>query len=102
MTDSYVSSRTGDFSSGNGFVSGSNPSLAHSTLPPVIRKKLMGYVGFANLPNQVHRKSVRKGFQFTAMVVGSFFFSLSFFFLLGFFLTFFFLQENPGWESQRL
>ncbi|SAM84443.1 probable cell division control protein CDC3 [Ustilago bromivora] len=34
------------------------------------RKKLMGYVGFANLPNQVHRKSVRKGFTFTAMVVG--------------------------------
>ncbi|KAG6332079.1 hypothetical protein ID866_7007, partial [Astraeus odoratus] len=37
---------------------------------PVTRKKLAGYVGFANLPNQVHRKSVRKGFQFTAMVVG--------------------------------
>jgi septin 7 len=36
----------------------------------VVRKKLMGYVGFANLPNQVHRKSVRKGFQFTVMVVG--------------------------------
>lgn len=34
------------------------------------RKKLMGYVGFANLPNQVHRRSVRKGFQFTTMVVG--------------------------------
>lgn len=34
------------------------------------RKKLMGYVGFANLPNQVHRKSVRKGFTFTCMVVG--------------------------------
>jgi len=30
----------------------------------------MGYVGFANLPNQVHRRSVRKGFNFTAMVVG--------------------------------
>jgi len=30
----------------------------------------MGFVGFSNLPNQVHRKSVRKGFQFTAMVVG--------------------------------
>ncbi|XP_056420709.1 septin-2 [Hyla sarda] len=29
-----------------------------------------GYVGFANLPNQVHRKSVRKGFEFTLMVVG--------------------------------
>lgn len=39
---------------------------------PVVRKKLAGYVGFANLPNQVHRKSVRKGFQFTAMVVGKY------------------------------
>ena len=39
--------------------------------PSVIRKKLLGYVGFANLPNQVHRKSVRKGFQFTIMVVGT-------------------------------
>uniref|UniRef100_A0A8C3QCU4 Uncharacterized protein n=7 Tax=Passeriformes TaxID=9126 RepID=A0A8C3QCU4_GEOPR len=29
-----------------------------------------GYVGFANLPNQVHRKSVKKGFEFTLMVVG--------------------------------
>ncbi|KAG1469180.1 hypothetical protein G6F56_003402 [Rhizopus delemar] len=36
----------------------------------VLRKKLQGYVGFANLPNQVHRKSVKKGFQFTCMVVG--------------------------------
>lgn len=29
-----------------------------------------GYVGFANLPNQVFRKSVKKGFEFTTMVVG--------------------------------
>ncbi|XP_050412563.1 septin-2B [Patella vulgata] len=29
-----------------------------------------GYVGFANLPNQVHRKSVKRGFEFTLMVVG--------------------------------
>lgn len=28
------------------------------------------YVGFANLPNQVHRKSVKRGFEFTLMVVG--------------------------------
>ncbi|KAF9956479.1 hypothetical protein BGZ72_002758, partial [Mortierella alpina] len=35
-----------------------------------LRKKLQGYVGFANLPNQVHRKSVKKGFNFTVMVVG--------------------------------
>ncbi|OCU01918.1 hypothetical protein XELAEV_18007697mg [Xenopus laevis] len=30
-----------------------------------------GYVVFANLPNQVHRKSVKKGFEFTLMVVVS-------------------------------
>ena len=73
MTDSYQSSRNGDVIS-NGGPNGSSPSLIPPTQPAglsnVIRKKLMGYVGFANLPNQVHRKSVRKGFQFTAMVVG--------------------------------
>ena len=31
---------------------------------------LPGYLGFANLPNQVHRKFVKKGFEFTLMVVG--------------------------------
>ncbi|KAM0751589.1 putative cell division control protein CDC3 [Meredithblackwellia eburnea MCA 4105] len=39
-------------------------------LASVVKRKLGGYVGFANLPNQVHRKSVRKGFHFTCMVVG--------------------------------
>ncbi|WVQ63764.1 uncharacterized protein L199_001918 [Kwoniella botswanensis] len=34
------------------------------------RKKLASWVGFSNLPNQVHRRSVRRGFQFVAMVVG--------------------------------
>ncbi|XP_063820956.1 septin-7 [Ostrinia nubilalis] len=33
-------------------------------------KELDGYVGFANLPNQVYRKAVKKGFEFTLMVVG--------------------------------
>ncbi|KAI9595012.1 Septin-domain-containing protein [Syncephalis fuscata] len=37
---------------------------------PAKKKQLQGYVGFANLPNQVHRKSVKKGFHFTVMVVG--------------------------------
>ena len=52
-----------------------------TTLPPpstpapaenhnIVRRKLTGYVGFANLPNQWHRKSVRKGFNFNVMVVG--------------------------------
>ena len=34
------------------------------------KKPFSRYVGFANLPNQVHRKSVKKGFEFTLMVVG--------------------------------
>ncbi|KAK7872263.1 hypothetical protein R5R35_012116 [Gryllus longicercus] len=33
-------------------------------------KELDGYVGFANLPNQVYRKAVKRGFDFTLMVVG--------------------------------
>eukprot|EP00095_Tigriopus_kingsejongensis_P006232 maker-scaffold301_size216225-snap-gene-1.17 protein:Tk06232 transcript:maker-scaffold301_size216225-snap-gene-1.17-mRNA-1 annotation:"septin-7 isoform x3" len=33
-------------------------------------KQLDGYVGFANLPNQVYRKAVKKGFEFTLMVAG--------------------------------
>lgn len=47
-------------------------------------KELDGYVGFANLPNQVYRKAVKRGFDFTLMVVGEFFFvvSLNFFLLL--------------------
>jgi len=42
--------------------------------PPAVTcvdKELNGYVGFANLPNQVFRKSVKRGFEFTLMVVGA-------------------------------
>ena len=45
---------------------------AASDMRNVVRRKLTGYVGFANLPNQWHRKSVRKGFNFNVMVVGTF------------------------------
>jgi septin 7 len=51
-------------------------TTAHSSGPiinenkNIVRRKLTGYVGFANLPNQWHRKSVRKGFNFNVMVVG--------------------------------
>ncbi|KAJ1840932.1 Cell division control protein 3 [Coemansia sp. RSA 2708] len=34
------------------------------------KKKMSGYVGFSNYPNQVHRRSVKRGFNFTLMVVG--------------------------------
>ncbi|KAM0563733.1 hypothetical protein ACHAPJ_001465 [Fusarium lateritium] len=54
----------------------SSPANVPSQPPPaadnrnIVRRKLTGYVGFANLPNQWHRKSVRKGFNFNVMVVG--------------------------------
>ena len=50
-----------------------NPKLAAQMANDlnIVRRKLTGYVGFANLPNQWHRKSVRKGFNFNVMVVGT-------------------------------
>lgn len=63
-----------------GSANGVRPSVAPkprdiSPQPEAVIKKspprqLDGYVGFANLPNQVYRKSVKKGFEFTLMVVG--------------------------------
>lgn len=44
-----------------------SPSLNHGE---IIKRKLTGYVGFANLPNQWYRKSIKKGFNFNIMVVG--------------------------------
>ncbi|KAJ2721835.1 Cell division control protein 3 [Coemansia sp. Benny D115] len=35
-----------------------------------IKKKMNGYVGFSNFPNQEHRRSIKRGFNFTLMVVG--------------------------------
>lgn len=46
---------------------------AATDMKNVVRRKLTGYVGFANLPNQWHRKSVRKGFNFNVMVVGTYY-----------------------------
>lgn len=36
----------------------------------IIRRKLNGYVGFANLPQQWHRRSIKRGFNMNLMVVG--------------------------------
>ncbi|KPP74956.1 septin 7-like [Scleropages formosus] len=44
--------------------------LEKFNVPLQQQKNLEGYVGFANLPNQVYRKSVKRGFEFTLMVVG--------------------------------
>ena len=45
-------------------------AAAATDMRNIVRRKLTGFVGFANLPNQWHRKSVRKGFNFNVMVVG--------------------------------
>ena len=55
-------------------ISSKDPKVAAqqaSDMKNIVRRKLTGYVGFANLPNQWHRKSVRKGFNFNVMVVGN-------------------------------
>lgn len=57
----------------NGHDSNKIASERHEKEKPVVKakpKELDGYVGFANLPNQVYRKAVKKGFEFTLMVVG--------------------------------
>jgi septin 7 len=56
-------------------VTSTDPKVAAqqaSDMRNIVRRKLTGYVGFANLPIQLHRKSVRKGFNFNVMVVGMF------------------------------
>jgi septin 7 len=56
-------------------ITSSDPKVAAqqaTDMRNIVRRKLTGYVGFANLPNQWHRKSVRKGFNFNVMVVGMF------------------------------
>lgn len=50
------------------YLTGSSNSRAAAAAPGT--KEIEGYVGFANLPNQVYRKAVKKGFDFTLMVVG--------------------------------
>ncbi|XP_067687377.1 septin-2-like isoform X1 [Haliotis asinina] len=47
-----------------------SPIKAENSGEKFVNPEQPGYVGFANLPNQVHRKSVKKGFEFTLMVVG--------------------------------
>lgn len=62
-------------SNDNRYSSSSNSSAASAVAPrpaekPAKPRQLDGYVGFASLPNQVYRKAVKRGFEFTLMVVG--------------------------------
>uniref|UniRef100_A0A3B4BCL4 Septin-type G domain-containing protein n=1 Tax=Periophthalmus magnuspinnatus TaxID=409849 RepID=A0A3B4BCL4_9GOBI len=51
-------------------LSPSRPKSPWGLFDPYENSEDKEYVGFATLPNQVHRKSVKKGFDFTLMVAG--------------------------------
>jgi len=77
------------------------PPTATSVKPTAKKvKQLDGYVGFANLPNQVYRKAVKKGFEFTLMVVGESGLGKSTL-INSMFLTDIYSPDYPG-PSQRL
>lgn len=87
-------------------ISTTTPAVAPAPSPvPEVKtakkvKQLDGYVGFANLPNQVYRKAVKKGFEFTLMVVGESGLGKSTL-INSMFLTDIYSNEYPG-PSQRL
>ncbi|AQZ17430.1 CDC3 (YLR314C) [Zygosaccharomyces parabailii] len=58
----------------NEYLPGSESPQLGQVLPDqpelkIIRRKIPGFVGFANLPKQWHRKSIRRGFTFNLLVV---------------------------------
>lgn len=44
--------------------------IPENTNLKIINRQITGYVGFANLPKQWHRKSIRKGFNLNVLTVG--------------------------------
>uniref|UniRef100_A0A0K2U911 Septin-type G domain-containing protein n=1 Tax=Lepeophtheirus salmonis TaxID=72036 RepID=A0A0K2U911_LEPSM len=79
---------------------GSSVGQSNNTPSPKKTQQLDGYVGFANLPNQVYRKAVKKGFEFTLMVVGESGLGKSTL-INSMFLTDVYSEEHPG-PSKRI
>jgi GTP-binding protein EngB required for normal cell division len=65
--------KSNSFLNKNGSINNASSGLTQTnsnSLSQTKTKTLDGYVGFANLPNQVYRKSVKKGFEFNLMIIG--------------------------------
>ncbi|ODV95022.1 hypothetical protein PACTADRAFT_50850, partial [Pachysolen tannophilus NRRL Y-2460] len=65
-----TASGTNSGTNGAGAANGAGSAATKKPEVKIIRRKLNGYVGFANLPKQWHRKSIRRGFNLNIMVVG--------------------------------
>jgi septin 7 len=46
-------------------------SIAMKPVVAALKPREVSYVGFGNIPNQVFRRAVKLGFDFTLMVVGT-------------------------------
>ncbi|XP_022242264.1 septin-7-like isoform X3 [Limulus polyphemus] len=99
-----LTSTTNTSYSSSGLMNSTKENIIHKEkerdTETIYPKDMEGYVGFANLPNQVYRKAVKRGFNFTLMVVGESGLGKSTL-INSLFLTDIYSNEYPG-PSQRI
>lgn len=57
-------------SSTGGYAANDSVTSVQASKPSVLRRKLTSFVGFSNLPQQWHQKSIRQGFDLNLLVIG--------------------------------